>query len=84
MKAEEGLNAKHVHMIGLRKEETEYSPSYIYRQIFGSLMRGHHQSWPDIHLDELRLISPGTVGRIHMEGSPINYPVVRGGENRAP
>ena len=62
--------------------ETKYSPRYIYRQIFGTLMRGHHQNWPDIHLDELRLINPDTAGWIRMEGSPINYPVVSGRGNR--
>lgn len=57
--------------------ETKYSPKYIYRQIFGTRMRGHHQTWPDIHLGELRLLNPDTVGWIRMEGSPVNYPVVR-------
>ena len=57
--------------------ETKYSPKYIYRQIFGTKMRGHHQSWPDIHLDELRQINPDTVGWIRMENSPVNYPVVK-------
>ena len=57
--------------------ETKYSPTYIYRQIFGTKMKGHHQTWPDIRLDELRRINPDTVGWIHMEDSPINYPVVR-------
>ena len=61
--------------------ETKYSPTYIYRQIFGTLMREHHQSWPDIRLDELRLLNPDTVGWIRMEGSPINYPVVSGRGN---
>ena len=55
-----------------------YSPKYIYRQIFGTLMKGHHQTWPNIDLDELRALNPDTLGWIHMEGSPINYPVVKG------
>ena len=57
--------------------ETKYSPKYIYRQIFGTLMRGHHQKWPDIRLDELRRINPDTLGWIHMDGSPVNYPIVK-------
>lgn len=55
-----------------------YSPKYIYRQIFGTLMKGHHQTWPKIDLAELRALNPETLGWIHMEGSPINYPVVKG------
>ena len=33
--------------------------------------------WPFIHLDELKQVNPDCVGWIHMEGSPINYPVVK-------
>ena len=58
--------------------ETIYSPTYIYRQIFGTAIRGHHQKWPDIRLDELRELNGDTIGWIRMEGTPINYPVVRG------
>ena len=63
--------------------ETKYSPKYIYRQVFGSKMRGHHQSWPNIDLAELREINPDTVGWIRMDASPINYPVVKGRQNRS-
>ena len=55
-----------------------YSPKYIYRQIFGTLMKGHHQTWPNIDLAELRSLNSDTLGWIHMEGCPINYPVVKG------
>ena len=61
-----------------KEGETKYSPTYIYRQIFGSAMRGHHQKWPDINLDELKAINPDAIGWIRMDGSPINYPVVAG------
>ena len=61
--------------------ETKYSPKYIYRQIFGTKMRGHHQNWPDINLAELREINPDTIGWIRMDESPINYPVVKGRQN---
>ena len=53
-----------------------YDPTYIYRSIFGSKMRGHRQVWPRIDLAELRTINPDCVGWIHMDRSPINYPVV--------
>ena len=54
-----------------------YDPAYIYRSIFGSKMKGHRQVWPDIDLDELQSINHDCVGWIHMDGSPINYPVVK-------
>ena len=54
-----------------------YDPAYIFRSIFGSKMKGHWQTWPVIDLDELRTINPDCVGWIHMDGSPINYPVVK-------
>ena len=61
-----------------------YSPKYIYRQVFGTLMKGHHQTWPDIDFAELRALNPDTLGWMHMEGSPVNYPVVKGHpDNRA-
>ena len=53
-----------------------YDPAYIYRSIFGSKMEGHHQVWPFIDLDELKSVNSDCVGWIHMDGSPINYPVV--------
>ena len=53
-----------------------YDPAYIYRSIFGSKMKGHRQVWPFIDLDELKSINPDCVGWVHMDGSPINYPVV--------
>lgn len=62
--------------------ETKYSPKYIYRQIFGTKMKGHHQSWPDIDLGELKEINPDTVGWIRMDNSPINYPVVKCSRSR--
>ena len=33
--------------------------------------------WPSIDLVELRSINPDGVGWIHMDGSPIDYPVVK-------
>ena len=54
-----------------------YNPAYIFRSIFGSKMRGHWQTWPFIDLDELRSVNPDCVGWVHMDGSPIDYPVVK-------
>lgn len=54
-----------------------HDPTYIYRSIFGSKMRGHRQVWPRIDLAELKSINPDCVGWIHMDRSPINYPVVK-------
>ena len=54
-----------------------YDPAYIYRSIFGSKMEGHRQMWPSIDLDELKAVNPDCVGWIHMDGCPINYPVVK-------
>lgn len=57
-------------------KENIYDPRYIYKQIFGSRIVGHAQHWPDINLQELKSINPYTVGWIHMDKSPINYPIV--------
>jgi sortase B len=57
--------------------EDPYDPAYIFRSIFGNKMKGHWQTWPSIDLDELRSINPDCVGWIHMDGSPIDYPVVK-------
>ena len=54
-----------------------YDPAYIFRFIFGSKMKGHWQTWPFIDVDELRQINPDCVGWIHMDASPIDYPVVK-------
>ena len=54
-----------------------YDPAYIFRSIFGSKIKGHWQTWPSIDLDELRAINPDCVGWIHMDGSPIDYPVMK-------
>ena len=54
-----------------------YDPAYIFRSIFGSKMKGHWQTWPFIDVGELRQINPDCVGWIHMDGSPIDYPVVK-------
>ena len=54
-----------------------YDPAYIYRSIFGTKMWGHRQVWPHIDLGELKSVNPECVGWIHMDGSPINYPVVK-------
>ena len=54
-----------------------YDPAYIYRSIYGSKMEGHRQVWPSIDLAELQSINPDCVGWIHMDGCPINYPVVK-------
>lgn len=64
------------------KGETKYSPSYIYRQIFGPCMKGNFQRWPNINLDLLCKLNPDTVGWIHMDGSPINYPIVKARRNQ--
>lgn len=54
-----------------------YDPAYIYRSIFGSKMKGHRQTWPLIDLSELQSINPDCVGWIHIDGCPVNYPVVK-------
>lgn len=53
-----------------------YSIPYIFMSIFGPKMKGHWQTWPEIDLDELKAVNPDTVGWIHMEGTPIDYPVM--------
>ena len=53
-----------------------YGPAFIFRSIFGAKMKGHWQTWPDIDLEDLRNVNPATVGWVHMEGTPIDYPVV--------
>jgi len=53
-----------------------YDPEYIFVDIFGSKMKGHWQVWPDIDLEDLRRVNPATVGWVHMEATPIDYPVV--------
>lgn len=53
-----------------------YDPAHIFMSIFGSKMKGHWQNWPDIDLEELRKVNPATVGWVHMDGTPIDYPVV--------
>ena len=54
-----------------------YDPRFIYRAVFGMKMRGHPQVWPDIDMDELRAVNGDVAGWIHMDGSPLDYPVVR-------
>ena len=54
-----------------------YDTAYIFHSIFGSKMKGHWQTWPSIDLDELRTINPDCVGWIHMDGGPIDYPVMK-------
>ena len=54
-----------------------YDPAYIFQSIFGSKMKGHWQTWPFIDLGELRSINPDCVGWVHMDGSPVDYPVVK-------
>ena len=54
-----------------------YDPAYIFQSIFGSKMKGRWQTWPFIDLGELKSINPDCVGWIHMDGSPIDYPVVK-------
>lgn len=53
-----------------------YDPAYIYRSIFGTKMSGRRQVWLFIALDKLKAINPDCVGWVHMDGSPVNYPVV--------
>lgn len=59
-------------------ETNIYDPKYVYTQIFGQKMAGHTQHWPDIDLDELKQINEDCIGWIHLDDSPVNYPVVRG------
>ena len=54
-----------------------YDPAFIYRSVFGSAMRGHAQTWPDIDFDTLHSLNRDTVGWIHMDGTPLDYPVVK-------
>ena len=54
-----------------------YDPAFIYRSVFGSSIRGHAQIWPDIDFDVLREINSDTVGWVHMDDTPLDYPVVR-------
>ena len=56
--------------------ENPYDPKAIYRSIFGEKMRGRFQKWPDIQFDILKEVNPDVVGWIHLDQSPINYPVV--------
>ena len=51
--------------------------------IFESKMKGHWQSWPDIDLKELKGINPEAAGWIHMEDTPIDYPVVGPGLSKS-
>jgi D-alanyl-D-alanine carboxypeptidase len=53
-----------------------YDPAYILMSIFGPKMKGHWQSWPEIDLNELRKVNPDTVGWIHMDQTPIDYPIL--------
>ena len=63
---------------GAGEEQVDlYDPAYIYRSIFGSKMKGHRQTWPLIDLSELQSINPDCVGWIHIDGCPVNYPVVK-------
>lgn len=54
-----------------------HDPRFIYRAVFGTGMRGRPQVWPDIQMDVLREVNPDVVGWIHMDGSPLDYPVVK-------
>ena len=54
-----------------------YDPRFIYRAVFGTGMRGRPQVWPDIQMDVLREVNPDVAGWIHMDGSPLDYPVVK-------
>lgn len=54
-----------------------YDPAFIYRSVFGAGIRGHAQTWPDIDFDTLREINRDTVGWIHMDKTPLDYPVVK-------
>lgn len=54
-----------------------YDPAYINRSIFGTKMEGRRPEWPSIDLRELKAVNPDCVGWVHMEGSPIDYPVVK-------
>ena len=60
-----------------KTSENPYDPKVIYRSIFGDKMKGRFQKWPDIHFDVLKEVNPDVVGWIHMDQSPVNYPVVK-------
>ena len=53
-----------------------YDPRFIHTAIFGTKMSGHAMRWPDIDFDVLAKVNPDVVGWIHMQGSPVDYPVV--------
>lgn len=59
-----------------------YDPKFIWASVFGTKMRGHRQRWPRIDFGELAAINPDVVGWIHMDGTPVNYPIVAGHLNR--
>lgn len=41
-------------------------------------MLGHRQKWPSIDFFELSQINPEIVGWVHMDQTPVNYPIVAG------
>ena len=53
-----------------------HDPAYIFISIFGAKMKGHWQNWPEIDLEDLRRVNPAAEGWVHMDGTPIDYPVV--------
>ncbi len=55
-----------------------YDPHFIWTSVFGTKMRGHRQKWPHIDFAELSAINSDVVAWVHMDGTPINYPVVAG------
>lgn len=53
-----------------------YDPQFIWTAVFGTRMRGHEQRWPRIDFEELASVNPDVLGWIHMDGTPVDYPIV--------
>lgn len=58
--------------------EDPYDPRFIWTSVFGTKMLGHRQMWPSIDFEELSRINPEVVGWVHMDQTPVNYPIVAG------
>ena len=72
---EKGLTLEEYHDSSIVRPNP-MEPAFIFMSIFGPRMKGHWQNWPDIDLNELKLLNPDVVGWIYMERTPIDYPVL--------